>query len=351
MPPENQPPIEELLQQSAQQRRAAFGGSAKMPNPMRARLHEEITRASRAAAEPEPRQSWLAAYWPRLVIGAAAAAVVVIGASMMLWQPTKNGAANYAIRERQAIAPAPPSAPVPDPRPLVEARETEAARHPNENPQLFADAAAEPPPAAAPLQEPQEAAAAGAARPLDIASRATGVEFQQTPGGVASRGAVQPPAAANVLNTFRIQQEGSTIRVIDEDGSVYTGELQLIADSPRAGAAMARRKSAASTAPAAAPAPHFEAAAPSKDDATASGAQEFTFRATGYNASLQKQVVFEGNYIAPAAAPEELSQRGGARAEADEPRARVVGRARAGDAEVPVDAVAAPQPQRARSNQ
>ena len=41
------PTIEELLEASAKARREAFGPAPQMPNPMRARLQEEIARKNR----------------------------------------------------------------------------------------------------------------------------------------------------------------------------------------------------------------------------------------------------------------------------------------------------------------
>src|SRR3954453_9033461 len=76
MPPEPKRPIEELLEASARKRRAEFGAEPQMPNPMRARLHEEIARLNRAD-EPKPRRSWLAIFWPQLSIATAVAAVLL----------------------------------------------------------------------------------------------------------------------------------------------------------------------------------------------------------------------------------------------------------------------------------
>ena len=47
--------MEQMLEALAKARRAEFGDDAKMPNPMRARLHEEIARAG--AAEDEKVES------------------------------------------------------------------------------------------------------------------------------------------------------------------------------------------------------------------------------------------------------------------------------------------------------
>ena len=60
MASEPKKPIEQMLEALAKARRAEFGDDAKMPNPMRARLHEEIARARVAEDEKgEPRPSWI----------------------------------------------------------------------------------------------------------------------------------------------------------------------------------------------------------------------------------------------------------------------------------------------------
>ena len=65
MPPDPKKPIEELLEASAKARRAEFGADPKMPNPMRARLHDEIARLGREDQQPE-RRSWLSLFWPQV---------------------------------------------------------------------------------------------------------------------------------------------------------------------------------------------------------------------------------------------------------------------------------------------
>src|SRR4051794_15866856 len=87
MPPDPKRRIEELLEASAQARRAQFGAEPKMPNPMRARLHEEIARLDRVE-EPKPRRSWLAIFWPQISMATAVAAVLVTAA--VVWTGHKS---------------------------------------------------------------------------------------------------------------------------------------------------------------------------------------------------------------------------------------------------------------------
>ena len=66
------------------------------------------------------------------------------------------------------------------------------------------------------------------------------------------------------------------------------------------------------------------------------------FRATGYNVSLKKPLVFEGNYAEPPAQqPAKAASNDGERAESNRDRAHIVGTVRVnGEAPVEVDAIA-----------
>src|SRR5207237_5216646 len=82
------------------------------------------------------------------------------------------------------------------------------------------------------------------------------------------------------------------IRVVDADGSTYSGRLEPLAKNDARSIFNQKRNYAA---------PSSRAPAGFDDKAQAANA-EFYFRATGYNTSLKKRVVFEGNYIASSAA-------------------------------------------------
>src|SRR5437764_1480525 len=88
MPSEPKKPIEEMLEASARARRAAFGSDSKMPNPMRARLHDEIGRLGRED-ESEGRKSWLQMFWPRITVAAALATLLVLG-PVMWWRASRS---------------------------------------------------------------------------------------------------------------------------------------------------------------------------------------------------------------------------------------------------------------------
>src|SRR5262245_51540935 len=79
MASEPKKPIEQMLEALAKARRAQFGDDPKMPNPMRARLHEEIGRVGGAEADnAESRPSWVTMFWPRVTVAAALATSIVL---------------------------------------------------------------------------------------------------------------------------------------------------------------------------------------------------------------------------------------------------------------------------------
>ena len=140
--------------------------------------------------------------------------------------------------------------------------------------------------------------------------------------------------AANVLNNFQVEQDGRQIRVVDADGSTYTGKIERLSQNDTRNLSKEKQNYAARSAQAA-------AAAPTKD-ADGSTSDEFYFHATGYSGSLKKSLIFEGNYIVTASprqkASDDLTSKSG-----EEMRARIVGTAKIhGEPPVPVDAVSVP---------
>jgi len=142
-----------------------------------------------------------------------------------------------------------------------------------------------------------------------------------------------------LLANFQIDQKGANIRIVDQDGSVYSGYAQLAdAEAPTGAVAMtdAARKP--------------QARVVNGNDVEPI-AQNYSFRVTGTNRSLNQKVVFIGTYSKDPAAParrsvtasesEALSRR--ATAEVQAPAARVSGRAVIDDRrEIQIDAVMRP---------
>jgi hypothetical protein len=106
--------------------------------------------------------------------------------------------------------------------------------------------------------------------------------------------------AQSVLASFQVEQTGTDLRIIDGDGSVYSGYLRL-ADAVR------RQRSAKTEAPAASPAPAvggvLEERSAARLDSNQLTLQTYSFRVVGTNRSLHKKVVFTGNLTATTNAP------------------------------------------------
>lgn len=388
MASEPKKPIEQMLEALAKARRAKFGDDPKMPNPMRARLHEEITRAGAAADKNvESRPSWVTMFWPRVTVAAALATLIVLvpaiwwnrshplaesghlalrnrtaGAadglnpaaasedtlakapSVSATEPTVNLADNSQTKIEPAATPASETEGLASSTRAVEGRgATEFANQATKGftDKEIASAKIQAAPAAAPAAGADSKAKldtmAGVtppvAQPSSAGSLGTKQQFSQQSALQSFRNNAQVSRTTNVLNTFQVQQEGSEIRVLDADGSTYTGKIEQLANTAELDSRVTARRDAAKQTRryAAKAAPENESAAP-----------QSYFRATGYNVSFKKTLVFEGNYAAP---PVQQSATATAndreRSEQNRDRARIVGTVRVnGEAPVEVDAIA-----------
>ena len=374
-----------MLEALAKARRAEFGEDPKMPNPMRARLHEEIARVGAAEEENlESRPSWVTMFWPRLTVAAALAALLVLIPA--IWWNQSHPLAesgNLALRDRTAAAGNGPNAVVPAEdtlakAPVVSATEptvnladnsqikVEPASTPASEAEALASlarvaqgrAATELPrqvtkdeiasakiqaaPAAAPAaggdskakSDTMSAAAPPVTQPSSADSLGMTQQFSQQSGIQSFRNKAQVSRSANVLNTFQVQQEGSEIRVLDADGSTYTGKVEQLAKSEELDSRITTRRDTAKQT--------RSYAADKAADENESAAPQSYFRATGFNVSLKKTLVFEGNYAQPSAQqPAAGRANDRERSEQTRDRARIVGTVRvSGEAPVEVDAVA-----------
>ena len=386
MPSEPKKPIEQMLEALAKARRKEFGDDPKMPNPMRARLHEEIARAGAAEDEKvESRGSWLTMFWPRVTVAAALATLIVLvpaiwwnrshpvaesgdlalrdrtaGAADELnsavaagdahakaptvsaAEPTVNLADNGQIKIEPAATPASEAEAFKSSTRFAQGRG--ATELPSQVTRGFTDkeiaaAKIQAAPAAAPAAGADSKAKsdtmAGVAPPVAQTSSAGSVgteqQFSQQSAVQSFRNNAQVSRVANVLSTFQVQQQGSEIRVLDADGSTYTGKIEQLAKSAELDARITARRNAAKQTRRYAAARENESAAP-----------QSYFRATGYNVSLKKTLVFEGNYAAPPAQqPATATANDRERSEQNRDRARIVGTVRVnGEAAVEVDAIA-----------
>lgn len=393
MASEPKKPIDQMLEALAKARRAQFGDDPKMPNPMRARLHEEIARAGAAEDEKaESRGSWLTMFWPRVTVAAALATLIVLVPA--IWWNQSHPVAesgDLAVRDRAAGAadglnPAAATADTLAKAPAVSATEStvnladksqikiEPAATPASEPEALksstrlaqgraatefpsqvtkgfidkeiASAKIQAAPAAAPAagadskakSDTMGGAAPPVAQPSSADSLGTKQQFSQQSAVQSFRNNAQVSRSANVLNAFQVQQQGSEIRVLDADGSTYTGKIEQLPKNADLDSRMSAQRYAAKRA--------------RKDLAPAVGesesvAPQLYFLATGFNVSLKKRLVFEGNYAAPPAQqPTTATSNERERAEESRDRARIVGTVRVnGEAPVEVDAIAeTPEP-------
>jgi HAMP domain-containing protein len=386
MASEPKKPIEQMLEALAKARRAEFGDDPKMPNPMRVRLHEEIAQVGAAEEENvESRQSWVTRFWPRVTVAAALATLIVLVPAIWWNQSHPLGeVANVAVRDRSGVAdglnPAPASEDTLAKAPAVSA--TEPTVNLADNNQTKIEPASTPASeagalasstrvlqgrgttefpnqvskgfdkeiAAAKIQAaPAVAPAAGAdskaksdkmagvappvAQPSLAGSLGTRQQFSQQSAVQSFRNNAQVSRAANVLNTFQVQQQGSEIRVLDADGSTYTGKIEQSAKNAELDSRVTSRRDAAKQTQ------RYAAKAARENE---SAAPQSYFRATGFNVSLKKTLVFEGNYAAPPAQqPATATANDRERSEQSRDRTRIVGTVRVnGEAPVEVDAIA-----------
>jgi len=379
MPSEPKKPIERMLEALAKGRRARFGDDPKMPNPMRARLHEEIARAT-DDENVESRESWLTRFWPRVTVAAALATLIVVvpaiwwnqshpvaQSSGLALRGRVGGAAdglNRAVPAEDTLAKAPALSAI-EPRVNLAdnnqikiesaatlASEAEASKSstrlaqgrdgteiPSQGTKGFVDkeiasAKTQAAPVAAPPASPDsKAESARMAGAASAGALGTNQQFSQQSAVQSFRNNAQVSRVTNVLNTFQVQQQGSEIRVLDADGSTYTGKIEQLAKSGELNSRIAARRDAAK---------ETRRYAAKATGETESVAPQSHFRATGYNVSLKKTLVFEGNYAAPPAQlPAKATSNDREQAESSSDRARIVGTVRVnGEAPVEVDATA-----------
>ena len=360
-------PVEQMLEALARARRGDFGDEPKMPNPMRARLHEEIKRSE--PQEDRTSHSWLAMFWPRMAMAAAVATILILVPTVW-WQRSHPGErSEFATRGRAAEmakpataedalakGPAADTATAPtvnladNSQVKIESAATPASRGDGDESKHFADVHLTPALPAdatkdllsaeteAAKSQPQAGAAAPAAPLAEPSAVASARSVASAPQSQAFGGSItrqflnqsqsqsfqnnlQTNRPANVLNSFQVQQIGSDIRVLDADGSTYSGKMKQLAAAEKRATGKQNQT--------------YDA--PPKRSAEAAPPQTY-FRASGYNVSLKKTLVFEGNYTT--SPPQESAARKEAAVSSERQQpARIVGTARlSGESPVEVDA-------------
>lgn len=381
MAAEDEKKIDFMLRASAAARRAQLGVDAPMPEPMRTQLHAELARAGRLARE-EREFAWR--WWlPRLALAAAVVAIASVGVLMrndeqpgIVGAPARapapegkaaivkagGGDASDALAEPNHAAPqqepasslafsktASPEALVDgpllalsdvsrSPAPADESRRAdmglvEGAAIPAERDPSSAKAASPAAPAAA---SPTARSSRGTDA-VDMALRFVAAASVEAREKLAGRRAAPP-----VMATFRMERTGNSVRIVDSDGSIYTG----VVDSPEVAKALRPVAKAKERTRGAEPAGNGSKKAGKAETMEGKAGAAFTFKVEGTNQSLGKALTFEGSYQPP---PEPRGRTRLARkleeslasASADEGRARVKGKVELEEAlPVEIDAVA-----------
>ena len=244
-----------------------------------------------------------------------------IAASGSTIAPVPSGTVNGAYQRQFGLA-GKPSAPASQPVPLaapVPVTTTAAASSiaaADESLKLPGDKADQPffaytsPPAVASANRLQPATAptdallksADGAR-LEARSIGVSQRFAQVAPGTKSKSNLADKATPvhPVLASFEVEQAGTELRIVDGDGSVYSGYVQ-IADVARRRLAASAEASAVTQAPQAIRRAREEKAWASRD-ADQPAPPAYFFRVAGTNRSLHKKVVFSGNLMATTNSP------------------------------------------------
>jgi hypothetical protein len=366
MPLEPKKPIEELLEATAKARRAQFGADPKMPNPMRAQLHHEIARMARGD-ESRRSEHWFRILWPRLAFTTAFALILVSLSTLWWWhehqtssgetmklamqKPAREAPPPEKVFEQGAAAGAGPATPTFADNNAAASRPAEAAKDVDA---LGRFAEATTAPSTSPMTDglvaganktdhpllADKSLASKEAKPVAPASASLAQsrqmtnfrqQFSKDAANQAFRSKLKQ--TANILNEFQVEQIDHEIRLVDADGSTYSGKLEPLAQND-ARSIYNQKKNAP-----------FSQGSRAFDEKAQSANAEYYFRATGYNTSLKKSLVFEGNYIAPLGVAQKKVAKAKTESEErdEEASARITGVAKVhGESPVQIDAVAVP---------
>jgi len=361
-------PIEDLLEATAKARRAQFGAEPRMPNPMRAQMHHEIARVARGD-DSRRSEHWFRILWPRLAFTTAFALILVSFSTLWWWrehqtgggetmklamqEPAREAAPPEKVFEQGAAAAAGPAVPTfadsnaAASRPAEAAKDadalgrfTEATTAPTQatplNEGLMAGATKSDQPSLADKSSAAKEAKPAAPPTASFAQSRQMTNFRQQfskdAANQAFRGKLKQ--TASILNEFQVEQSDHEIRLVDADGSTYSGKLEPLAQND-ARSIYNQKKNY--TAP---------LSARTFDEKAQSANAEYYFRATGYNTSLKKSLVFEGNYITPLAVAQKKVAKAKTESEErdEEASARITGVAKIhGESPVQIDAIAVAQ--------
>ncbi|MCX6894305.1 MAG: hypothetical protein NTZ16_02100 [Verrucomicrobia bacterium] len=293
--------IEKQLRAAAEQRRQEAGGKFELHPATRRLLHGEVQRVHGPKTTAlGGRNPIFAGLWLRFAAGVCTVGILMVATWLMFFRPPPPAPTQLARFEPPRAAET--AGYVQTASPLANRAPVELAKNKKAQPGVnagfvqSAEPLAVPPAPAAPIA--MTAAASGA---LAVETSVSNVRFLNNAAVAASGGrradavssvlvtkAAENVAAAKaarpaaVLNSFQVEQRGDQLRIIDGDGSVYTGQLLAQAGQDK------------------------EAKLQSADRATerqvvadgfVGGMQNAPFTATGTNLSLKQNVIINAAFV------------------------------------------------------
>lgn len=305
------PPVEAALQDYTARRRRAWQGPQAMPEHVRQRLHREVERLG-AAATGQPARSrpaaglrqWLRRPWAWG--GVLGVMVVCLG----LWKSLRSGPGQSPMVSAREPAPVRPEQPADFQPPAGAAGRLTAAPA---GAVAGMDATADKPSTAAAVVVEADAMADKWSALVVTATKAppqaAGTALVASYGAAAELPLVQQQftqraaAPANqVLQSFRVEQVGSRLQLVDADGSIYPATLASAAEvSPPAAAPSP--SSATRVTPATRSRRAVTAPASAQPQAVNTPPPVIGLRAAGTNRGLQQEVRFAGRLLLTNVAP------------------------------------------------
>jgi hypothetical protein len=250
-------PIEKLLKATGQKRLASVRGQTTLPAGTREALQKEVERTYRTSSQTNILQ-WAGAklMWPRLA-WAAAFSLVILAMGILFYRPYQDRTLEVMVRNdptkaAQTVVPTEPastplalSVPAPQQspgvalppsleRPAGESKIEFAAK----TEMLFSPPADSPPQPVRTAMLPAIVASntvaanhalADARSAVPVSVQQSGPQtpfyFQQITSEARYRRNLNSPVPPRVMQQFRVEQEGNQVRIIDEDGSTYAGQI------------------------------------------------------------------------------------------------------------------------------
>ncbi len=313
-------PIEPWLEAYAQKRRQELDEPIELDEATRTLLQGEVSRVypQEACATESGHESRWPARWSWALAGAAGAVAVVVSLNISL--PRSSGSMDMAaatVEERAPERPANQStgeasdqeqagASIAQPA-AVRGNHLRSATSPNAGAAAPATPVAPRPAMASTMRNAPGGNHPAKVRQLDPTFysnlAALRQNFQQLPTDSAADFAeansskTKRTLPAAVLANFQIERQGQVVKILDQDGSVYTGQVineeSYAAPQPKALNATAGASAAPTIAAPASPARLPAQAGPEKALATDMVPGQFYFRARGTNNTLRKVVVIE----------------------------------------------------------